>query len=130
MPRKIKQKKVSKKMSVDGVWKVEMLGPYGWENIATAFLQGGRYLAASADHYSIGSYELDGDAFTADIWATQSGKVRSIYGSKKKRVHISMEARIKSGRTKKADKIVGSSLPSVGKDFDVRVRLIRVGDLD
>jgi hypothetical protein len=107
-----------------------MLGPYGWETIATAFLQEGRYLAASADHYTIGGYEVVGDTFIADLWATQPGKVRSVYGSKKKRVHISIEARIKSGRTKKADKIVGSSRPSVGKDFDVRVRLVRVGDLD
>ena len=117
-------------MSVNGVWKVEMLGPYGWESVATAFLQDGRYLAASADHYSIGSYEVEGDTFTADIWSSQPGKQRPVFGSKKKRVHMNIEARIKSERPKKADKIVGSSLPSIGKNFDVRVRLIRLGDLE
>jgi len=117
-------------MNVEGVWKVQMLGPYGWETIANAFLQDGHYRAASAEHYTIGSYAVDGDEFTADLWAAQPGKVRSIYGSKKRRVHISIAARIKAGRSNKADKITGSSLPSVGKNFDVRVRLIRVGDLD
>ena len=117
-------------LSVEGVWKVQMLGPYGWETIAMAFLQDGRYRAANADHYTIGSYEVVGDEFTADLWATQPGKVRSVYGSKKKRVHMSIRGRIKSGRANKADKITGSSLPSIGKNFDVRVRLIRQGNLD
>jgi len=116
--------------NVEGVWRVQMLGPYGWETIAMAFMQDGRYRAASTDHFTIGSYEVNGDEFTADLWATQPGKVRSIYGSKKKRVHVSIEGRIKAGRAKKADKITGSSLPSVGKNFDVRVRLIRLDNLD
>ena len=48
-------------MSVDGIWKVEILGPYGWEPVSTAFLEDGRYLSASQDHYSIGHYEVDGN---------------------------------------------------------------------
>jgi hypothetical protein len=48
-------------MNVDGVWKIEILGPYGWEAVSTAFLEKGRYLAASQDHYTIGRYEISGD---------------------------------------------------------------------
>jgi hypothetical protein len=48
-------------MNVDGVWKIEILGPYGWEAVSTAFLEKGRYLAASQDHYTIGKYEVSGD---------------------------------------------------------------------
>lgn len=117
-------------MSVEGVWQVQMLGPYGWETMATAFLQDGRYRAASAEHYTTGKYRVVGDEFTANLCAIQIGKARSVFGSKKKRISISIEGRIKAGREKKADKITGSSVPSVGKDFDVRVRLIRLGDLD
>ena len=40
-------------MNIEGAWKVEMLGPYGWEKVSTAFLQGGRYLAAGADFGAI-----------------------------------------------------------------------------
>jgi len=31
-------------MSCEGIWEVEMRGPYGWERIATAFMRNGEYL--------------------------------------------------------------------------------------
>ena len=52
-------------MSVEGIWKVEAMGPYGWEKVATAFLRAGRYLAASVEHYSTGAYETADGAFSA-----------------------------------------------------------------
>ena len=55
-------------MSVEGVWKVEVMGPHGWERIATALLKDGRYFGASADHYSTGSYEVV-ESY-ADFWCT------------------------------------------------------------
>ena len=112
-------------MSVEGVWKVEFKGPYGWEKLGTAFLKDGRYLAGSADHYSVGSYETSEEAFSANIAVTQFGKVRAAYGSKKRQ----MDHRI-DGKIKKEDKIVGHANPSEGKKFDVKVRMTRLGDLD
>ena len=111
-------------MSADGVWKIEFKGPYGWEKLGTAFLKDGRYLAASADHYSVGSYEVNDDIFTADIEVTQYGKVRAAYGSKKRQMGHRID-----GKIKKEDKIVGYANPSTGKKFDVKVRLTRLGDL-
>ena len=112
-------------MSANGVWKVEIKGPYGWEKLGTAFLQNGHYLAGSADHYSTGSYEVDGDAFTAEIEVNQFGKVRAAYGSKKRQMIHRIE-----GKIKKEDKIVGNANPNTGNKFDVRVRLTRLGDID
>ena len=111
-------------MSVDGVWKVEMMGPYGWENLATAFLKGGRYLAASANHYAAGQYEVDGEAMTGDLEVTQHGKCRAIFGSKKRHMHIKLEAKVK-----KAEKIVGRARSKDGKKFEVKMRFTRLGDL-
>lgn len=112
-------------MRVEGVWKVEMLGAYGWEAVATAFLRKGRYHAASADHYSIGSYKEDGKAFEAEVRITQFGQIRTVFGSKKKHVDTHIE-----GEIQKADKIVGMARPSGGEKFDVRLRLTRLGRLD
>jgi hypothetical protein len=53
-------------MKFDGVWKIEILGPYGWEAVSTAFLEKGRYLAASQDHYTIGKYEVSGDSIKVE----------------------------------------------------------------
>ena len=112
-------------MSVKGIWKLEMLSPYGWEQVATAFLRKGRYHAASADHYSIGSYKEDSGTLKLEARITQHGKIRTVFGSKKKQVDIQLE-----GKIKKADQIVGTAKPSGGANFDVSVRLTRLGRLD
>ena len=112
-------------MSFEGVWQVEMMGPYGWEKIATAFLRDGRYLGAGADHYSVGSYEEDGEKITVDVNIKQHGKTRTIFGESKKQVEARME-----GTLKKSSKIIGTSHPADNRDFEVRVRLTRLAKLD
>ena len=112
-------------MSVDGVWKVEMMGPYGWEKLATAFLDGGRYLAASTNHYATGNYVVDDGAVSGDFDVFQHGKCRAIFGSKKRHMQITLDAKIK-----KEDKIVGKIHAKDGKKFEVKMRLTRLSDLD
>jgi len=112
-------------MSVEGVWKVEMKCPFGWGMLETAFLKNGRYVAGSVDHYSTGSYEVDGDIFTADIQITQYGKVRKVLGSKKKQFSHRLEAKII-----KEGKIVGRTNPSDGKKHNAKVRLTHLSGLD
>ena len=112
-------------MNVEGIWKVEAMGPYGWEKVATAFLRGGRYLAASTDHYATGGYEAGDDVFSADLQINQYGKVRAVFGSKKRHIHTRFE-----GKIKKEDKIVGKSHSIGNKKFEVKMRLTRLGDLD
>ena len=112
-------------MSVEGIWKMEILSPYGWEQVATAFLWKGRYHAASADHYTIGSYKEGSGTFKLEARITQHGKIRTVFGSKKKNVDIQFE-----GRIKKANEIVGTARPSGGEKFEVRVCMTRLGSLN
>ena len=112
-------------MSVEGVWAVEVMGPHGWERIATASLKDGHYFGASADHYSTGSYEIADDSITWETHANQYGKVRAVYGSKKRQFNVRFE-----GKFKKEDKIVGISQRTDSKKFELKTRLIRLGDID
>ena len=66
-------------MSVEGIWKVEMLGPYGWENVSTAFLEDGRYLAASQDHYVTGSYEVNGNRVRVIEHLDTTGRILKLH---------------------------------------------------
>ena len=110
-------------MSVEGVWKVEVIGPYGWEKMATASVRDGHYFGASVDHYSTGSYEVDGDALTVNLQVVQHGKVRAVYGSKKRKMSIQLKLKIK-----KENKMVGESYLTTGKKHTLKTRLIRLGD--
>ena len=51
---------------MEGIWKVEMWGPYGWSVVATALFREGEYLDASERHYSRGTYETDGDGVSIE----------------------------------------------------------------
>lgn len=112
-------------MNIDGIWSVEMVGLYGWERIGTAFLENGRYLAASADHYSIGSYEKGKSTFRAKIQINQYGTARAVYGSKKRELETIIE-----GKIKKKGKIIGKARPLTGGNFDITLRLTRLAKLD
>jgi hypothetical protein len=112
-------------MSVEGIWKVEMMGPYGWEKVSTALLKDGRFFGASVDHYSTGSYEFADNILTADLHLNQHGKVRAVYGTKKREMDTRLE-----GKLKKEGKIVGKSLAAGKKQFEVKIRLTRLGDID
>jgi len=112
-------------MGVEGIWKMEMKCPFGWGQLETAFLRDGRYQAASLDHYSTGRYEVNGDTLTAEIQVIQYGKVRKLFGSKKKRFSHRLEAKIRSD-----GKIVGRADSGEGKKHNMKARLIRLGDLD
>ena len=111
-------------MSFEGVWRVEMLGPYGWETVSTAFLLDGQYFGASADHRSVGRYEVDGDKLMVRARITQSGKVRTIFGETKQQVELRVDA-----KQKKSGKIVGLAYPAENRDYEVRVRMTRLEKL-
>lgn len=111
-------------MSFEGIWKVEMMGPYGWEKITTAFLEGGRYLGAGSDHHSVGAYEVDGENISIQSQITQHGKARTVFGETKKRFDTQFE-----GKLAKSGKIVGVSHPVGDRSFEIRVRMKRLAKL-
>lgn len=109
-------------MSVDGVWKIEMLGPYGWEAMATAFLHEGRYWAGNGDHHSIGSYEQHDDTVTADTTTLMYDAHRTLFGRKATEYGVHFEGR-------HADGIIEGDARDADGGFLVRYRATRVADL-
>ena len=112
-------------MSCEGVWVVEMKGPYGWERIAMAFLKDGKYLGAGPNHYSVGSFKEDGDNLEMSVVVTQHGQLRTIFGKKfAGKLHVTSKCKIEK------DKIIGTSKAKGIKNFDVMLRLSRVDSID
>lgn len=112
-------------MGCEGVWGVEMKGPYGWERIGTAFMKDGRYLGASADHYSVGNYREDGKDVELSLVLTQYGNVRSVFGQRTaEKIKVKAKCKIKK------NEILGTSNAQGIKDFQVLIRLTRLDSLD
>jgi hypothetical protein len=109
-------------MGVDGIWKIEMLGPYGWEAVSTAFLEDGRYLAASQDHYATGSYELTGNNIQVNATTHSHGKVRTMFGANAPSVGLSFGGEVNG------DQISGQAEDKQAK-YSVTFRAMRLADL-
>lgn len=112
-------------MNCEGVWKVEITTPYGWERIATAFMKNGEYLGASANHYSVGTYKQDGDNLEISHKVTQYGDLRTVFGMKTSgKLHVISKCKIKK------NVITGKSRAKGKKKYDILIRLTRLDTLD
>jgi len=110
-------------MGANGIWKMEMLGPYGWEAVSTSFLEDGRYLAASQDHYAVGSYELTGNNIQVKgVMHSHGQQVRTMFGSNAPSVEISFDGEING------DQISGQAEDKQAK-YSITFRGTRLGDL-
>lgn len=67
---------------IDGVYKVDLLGPYGWEPFSTAFIQNGEFRSASSQHFTAGTYEIDDAGFMMEGNLTQYVENRPLFGRK------------------------------------------------
>ena len=66
--------------NIDGVYRVDVLGPYGWENFSTAFIEEGKFRSASADHFTDGTYSIDDGGFEMSGNLTQFADTRVLFG--------------------------------------------------
>lgn len=109
-------------MSLDGVWKIEMLGAYGWEAMSTAFIDNGSFRAASQDHYSMGNYEVSGNKVKVLAVNVAYGDVRTLFGAKRKELNLVFEGEVDG------DQIIGETTDSNSK-YHVTFRATRIADL-
>ena len=67
--------------NIDGVYQVDMLGPYGWEKFSTAFIKDGEFRSASAEHFTAGVCNFDGKRFEMEGNLTQYVDHRPLFGA-------------------------------------------------
>ena len=109
-------------MKVDGIWKVEMLGPYGWEAVSTAFLENGRYLGASQDHYTIGRFQVCKDTIKVEAVMRPHSQAQNPSGGSEPPRKFGFEGQIGDGH------ISGQVDESEGQQ-SMTVRGTRLGDI-
>lgn len=107
--------------NVDGIYAVEILGPYGWEQFSTAFINDGKFRSASAEHFTSGTYAIDGEAFEMVGNLTQHVDTRTLFGqSDIKGLPIEFRGKVEAGVIDGEARVIGN-----GK-FALRFRLNRL----
>lgn len=109
-------------MSLNGIWKVEMIGPDGWEPTSTAFLEEGTFRAASTGRYSVGEYEVSDNQVVISATGRQFDQGPTILGKQKENFDFSFKGKFEG------DVIEGAAQDSDG-DYQVSFRLIRLANL-
>mgnify|MGYP001828339221 CR=1 FL=1 len=66
--------------SIDGIYRVDMLGPYGWERFSTAFINNGTFRSASSEHFTSGTYEIEDGGFHMEGNLTQYVEYHPLFG--------------------------------------------------
>ncbi len=83
---------------IEGIYRVDMLGLYGWERFSTAFIQDGEFRSASSKHFTAGTYKLDDGGFQMEGQLTQYSNHRPLFGRKKvKELPVEFIGRIDDG---------------------------------
>lgn len=109
-------------MGMNGIWKVEILGQDGWEPTSTAFLEDGKYRAASEKHYTVGDYEVSGNRIKISAAGVAHGDARTVFGKKQKELDLKFEGEIEG------DEIKGQAWDDEGA-HKISFRITRLADL-
>jgi len=106
---------------IEGVYKVEMLGPYGWEHFSTAFIRDGEFRSGSAEHFTAGRYAINDERFEMEGNLTQYVEHRPLFGQKAvKGLPIKFRGNIEDGNIDGEARIPGDN------KYSIRFRLDRM----
>ena len=108
-------------MSLNGIWKIEMVGINDWEATATAFLEDGRYLAGSSNHYAVGTYKLEGSDVVADVTITAYNNKQVLFGKKASEYNVQFHGKLNGN--------VVDGEAKEGRDHLMRFKATRIAEL-
>jgi len=96
-------------MSLNGIWALEIANVYGWNRVGTVFLEKGRYLGASADFFSQGSYTSKGKQVKMQLNVTHHGSSdMAVFGEKSKCFAVEFEGKYKKDTIRGQSKLKGA----------------------
>lgn len=109
-------------MSVNGIWRAEIFGPYGWEPMATVFLEDGIYKAGGRNHYEVGDYQVSDNHLKASLKYITHGEARTLFGKQAKEMNLKIEGDLDKNQVK-------GYIMEDGGSLQVVFRATRLADL-
>lgn len=110
-------------MSLDGIWTGEVYGPFGWDTRGVFILDNGRVMGGDNRQYTMGTFSLSGNEFSADLSIHYYGPPRTVYGEAREEFKTSVTGTLKDGT------IEGLIGRPDRPQFDLQFRMTRRMDL-
>lgn len=112
-------------MKVDGIWRMEIFGLYGWESIGILLLSDGHAVGGGNHHYAVGSYTESNDQLSATLSLIYKDVPRTLFGEARHEFTVVFEG----NRSTENDRIRGSMFRPEQPNMSVACRLKRRADL-
>ncbi len=84
-------------MSAEGIWTGEVYGPFGWENRGVFVLENGRVLGGDNRQYTMGTYKIADQDFSAELTIHYYGPPRTVYGEVREQFGARLVGTLKDG---------------------------------
>jgi hypothetical protein len=110
-------------MSMEGIWTLEVYGPYSWESHGVLVLENDRITGGDDRQFTSGRYTQSGEKFDAEIDVHYYGPPRTILGENKERF-----AKILSGK-REGSVIAGVVSQRNRPNLDIPTRLTKRREL-
>lgn len=109
-------------MTVDGIWRVEMWGPYGWKAVSTAFLEQGAYRAGSDRHFALGRYAETDGRLQEEVTVSNSRDDAAFFGKNEPVFPVNLSGQV-NGPT------VTGEASDLELKYSIPIRMVKVGEL-
>ena len=106
-------------MKTDGIWSSEVYGPYGWENNGVLRFEDGKIFGGDGHQFTVGSYEMAGSQFTADLEIKFYGRPKTMFGVADEKFASKVAGSFEDG------KITGKIARHDKPEIDLPLRLTR-----
>lgn len=92
-PKNIKE---GEEMSIEGLWKTEICGPFGWETVGVLVLNDGVAAGGNNNHCSLGVYKERDESVQIELAVDFYGTPRSISGVRERNIEVSISGKRES----------------------------------
>lgn len=110
-------------MPVEGVWTIEVYGPFGWDSRGIFVFEKGRILGGDNRQYTAGKYSVSNDEFSAELRVHYYGPPRTVHGEASEEFETRLIGKIRDGT------IEGTVGRPDRPEYDLQVRLTKRMDL-
>jgi len=114
-----------KDMNIDGIWRIEIFGLYGWESIGVLALSHGHVVGGGNHHYAVGSYEVSDDQLQITLSMKYQDVPRTLFGEARNEFTVKFEG----AHSAEQDRFRGSMYRPDKPEMDVACRLKRRAEL-
>jgi len=83
-------------VSSQGIWTIEIYGPFGWDNCGVFILEKGRVTGGDNRQYTTGTYKKSGNEIEAKLMVHYYGPPRTMFGEASEQISTRLSGTIEN----------------------------------